>query len=148
MIIDLNKLKREGKTEEEFVFAFKADDTKLLLPAAKYDGDVKVTALIELSGRDVFADVTLDYVIAGECSRCLEPARQNVSCSFEAKFSLNPGADDGEYGYSGGKIDLTDCVNENLILSVPATIYCKPDCKGLCPVCGANRNLTDCGHND
>lgn len=148
MIIDLNKLKREGKTESEFVFDYVPSSDKLGLPFAEYDGAVKVTAFVELSGRDVFADVTLSYVIKGACSRCLEPARQKIDYSFEAKFSLNPNLDDEEYGYSGGKVDLTDCVNENLILSAPAAIYCKPDCKGLCPVCGANRNLTDCGHND
>lgn len=148
MIIDLNKLKREGKTESEFVFDYVANENVLDLPAAKFGGAVKVTAFIELSGRDVFADITLDYVIKGECSRCLEPAEQKVNYSFEAKFSLTPDKEEGDYGYSGGKVDLTECVNENLILSAPAAVYCKPDCKGLCPVCGANRNFIDCGHND
>lgn len=107
-----------------------------------------ITAEIELLDKDVLANVTLKYAVCGECSRCLEAARGCVEHSFFAKFSLNPNAEEGEYRYSSGKVDLTAAVNEELILSAPATIYCKPDCKGLCPVCGANRNLCDCGHCD
>jgi len=33
-----------------------------------------------------------------------------------------------------------------VILSVPMKPLCKEDCKGLCPVCGANLNYEDCGH--
>ncbi len=144
MIIDVMKLKREGKFEAEFSFLYKASDKALDLPSAKYRGDVKVNAFVELSGSDVFADITLNYEIEGECSRCLEPASKAVEYAFSAKFSLNPSEEEGDYRYASGKIDLTDAVNEALILSAPATIYCKPDCKGLCPTCGANRNSGDC----
>ena len=148
MIIDVIKLKSEGRQCGEFSFAYKADDKILGIPAAYYDGEVEVTAEIELLNKDVLANVTLKYAVCGECSRCLEAARGCVEHSFFAKFSLNPNAEEGEYRYSSGKVDLTAAVNEELILSAPATIYCKPDCKGLCPVCGANRNLCDCGHCD
>ncbi len=146
MIIDVIKLKSEGKLESEFSFLYKASEKTLSLPNACYEGDVRVNAEISLSGRDVFAYVTLNYAVRGECSRCLEQAFCEVEHSFSAKFSLTPNKEEGEYRYASGKVDLTEAVNEQLILSSPATIYCKPDCKGLCPVCGANRNLCDCGH--
>ena len=34
---------------------------------------------------------------------------------------------------------------DNFYLNLPLISVCKPDCKGLCPVCGANRNVTGCG---
>jgi uncharacterized protein len=45
-----------------------------------------------------------------------------------------------------GHIDLEPLAREYLILEVPINPTCKPDCKGLCPVCGENLNEQDCGH--
>jgi uncharacterized protein len=39
---------------------------------------------------------------------------------------------------------LEDVLREQVLLSLPVRTLCKPDCKGLCPRCGANRNLQPC----
>jgi len=39
---------------------------------------------------------------------------------------------------------LEDVLREQVLLSLPARTLCKPDCKGLCPRCGKNRNLEAC----
>ena len=43
-------------------------------------------------------------------------------------------------------IDLAEALQTSLIMETPFVVLCKPDCKGLCPVCGANLNEEDCGH--
>jgi uncharacterized protein len=43
-------------------------------------------------------------------------------------------------------IDLAPLIREFALLEIPISPICKPDCKGLCPVCGENLNETDCGH--
>ena len=35
---------------------------------------------------------------------------------------------------------------EQMLLGLPMDVLCKPDCKGLCMVCGQDRNANDCGH--
>ena len=45
-----------------------------------------------------------------------------------------------------GQIDLEPLLREYALLEFPISPVCKPDCKGLCPVCGENLNRTDCGH--
>jgi uncharacterized protein len=47
---------------------------------------------------------------------------------------------------SDGSIDLTPIIRDYAVLDIPISQVCKPDCKGLCPVCGANLNEGDCGH--
>jgi uncharacterized protein len=42
-------------------------------------------------------------------------------------------------------IDLTDSIREDIILSLPMKRLCFPGCKGLCPICGQDRNLSRCG---
>ena len=43
-------------------------------------------------------------------------------------------------------IDLSEALDTSLIMETPFVVLCKPDCKGLCPVCGENLNEVDCGH--
>jgi uncharacterized protein len=43
-------------------------------------------------------------------------------------------------------IDLSTLVRDALIIDLPVRTLCGDACRGLCPVCGANRNLHDCGH--
>ncbi|MFZ9157663.1 MAG: YceD family protein, partial [Ilumatobacteraceae bacterium] len=43
------------------------------------------------------------------------------------------------------QIDLATMVRESVLLDLPDSPVCRPDCAGLCPACGADRNLGDCG---
>ena len=45
-------------------------------------------------------------------------------------------------------IDLQPLIREYALLDIPIKPICKPTCKGLCPVCGEDLNLVDCGHKD
>ena len=43
-------------------------------------------------------------------------------------------------------IDLSDAFLSALVMETPFVVLCREDCRGLCPVCGANLNEEDCGH--
>jgi uncharacterized protein len=47
--------------------------------------------------------------------------------------------------HDGQIIDLTDEVRQSLLVEIPWHPQCRDDCRGLCPRCGANRNVTECG---
>ena len=47
--------------------------------------------------------------------------------------------------YESDLLDITEPVRESLLLAVPLQSLCREDCRGLCPVCGADRNEGDCG---
>ena len=49
--------------------------------------------------------------------------------------------------FDGDIIDIGDLVRDIIISAQPTKHLCKEDCKGLCSVCGANLNKTDCGCN-
>ena len=69
-----------------------------------------------------------------ECSRCLKPG----ACAYSAEVSA-------EFPASTEEFDAEEDVRQALVLAVPMQFLCEPDCKGLCPRCGGNRNLRDCG---
>jgi uncharacterized metal-binding protein YceD (DUF177 family) len=68
------------------------------------------------------------------CVRCLGAARQSFRAAVE-----------GEAPLSGDTFDASESVREALELALPLSAHCRPDCKGLCAQCGANRNERDCG---
>ncbi len=147
MIIDVLKMKQEGKLDGEFTFEYTpSNDLIISLPDASFASPIKVSAYIEIEGKDVYADVKIAYVITCPCSRCLESASVETIYEYSAKYSLFEEEDC--YIYKSGKVDLTSSVQEAIIVSQPSAVYCKEDCKGLCPTCGANLNKEDCGHGN
>lgn len=84
--------------------------------------------------------------LSGPCMRCLEPA--TPSFEVDAREVSQPG--DGEELESPyvehGLLDLQGWARDALALALPAQILCRPDCAGLCPVCGIDLNVAGPGH--
>lgn len=79
------------------------------------------------------------------CARCLQPVSVPLAVEVDERFSRQPDSRDAETRpIEEGCVDLTDCARELLILELPMRVICAEDCKGLCPVCGQNRNLVSC----
>ena len=92
---------------------------------------------------------TMNVVLGGECSRCLEPVDVPISLSFEVSVVKPDGYhevdDDEQYFMNGYELDAETLIDNEMIMSLPMKVLCKETCKGLCPVCGKNRNLGECG---
>jgi len=54
------------------------------------------------------------------------------------------GEGDGTGQFDGKNIDWASQVREALVLALPIAPRCQDDCKGLCPVCGINKNDAEC----
>ncbi len=140
-------------------------------PAAiDYAPDVRQTGPLHLTGtadriaehrgpRDIVDDIRLRAHVTADlellCARCLTPIPHPVDEHFDLIF--RPSAADAdsheraiseaetEIGYYEREgLRLEDVVREQVLLSLPDRSLCRPDCKGLCPHCGENRNETNC----
>lgn len=80
-----------------------------------------------------------------ECVRCLEPFNFPLVLELEEIFRLSPTKAHLPY-YVGedGWIDLAPLLREQAWVEIPMKPLCRPDCKGLCPHCGANLNIEPC----
>lgn len=86
------------------------------------------------------------------CSRCLTAYTQELTVPFDELFTNSKSYadernDDDEeiHIVTEPAVDLAPYIEENIQLAVPFVPLCKEDCKGLCPVCGNNRNQQECG---
>ncbi len=87
------------------------------------------------------------------CSRCLEVLTTEVDPEVDLHLFPSPasreevelGPDDLEVDfYQGNTLDVGGLLRSEMLLALPMKPLCRADCRGLCPVCGGNRNLTAC----
>jgi uncharacterized protein len=117
------------------------------------DGDL---ALDELSGHSkvtrtpqgLVIETELHTTVPAECGRCLIDLSHPLQTEFSDLyiFSYKDRSDDDLMFPEDGYVDLGPIAREQLLLEIPLNLVCKPDCKGLCTICGANKNEIDCGH--
>ena len=114
---------------------------------------IRVTGRVSSAGPERFYwHGHLEGTVAEDCRRCLTPATASVTDEVHVVFAgeHDPDADEDPDVYRFDsrttELDLRPAVRELWLLAAPAFVLCRPDCKGLCPVCGADRNETDCGH--
>jgi len=143
-----------------------------VLPAGEieYAPDIRQTGPLSVKGqaelivehrgpKEFVEDIRLRAHFSGTfevlCARCIEPVEQPLQGDFDLIFrpggvDNSPGEhaiteDETEIGYyEQSGLLLEDAVREQVLLALPGRTLCQEDCKGLCPQCGANRNLNPC----
>jgi uncharacterized protein len=113
-----------------------------------------VSLHVDKDGDAVFVRGNLQARVPLACGRCLEPYTVTVSPSVDARFLPAPSErgeerelapDDLETDvYAGGVLDLNALLETETTLALPMKPLCRGECRGLCPVCGGNRNATAC----
>jgi uncharacterized protein len=87
--------------------------------------------------------------LEGPCMRCLEPAA--TTFEVDAREINQPGEDseelDSPYVEAAGVLEIAAWARDALALTLPAAVLCRPDCAGLCPVCGENLNAAGPDHH-
>lgn len=107
--------------------------------------------------REVFIRGVLTSSVKLQCARCLKEFEHKISSRIENIYVLTSGKEKKEREHeltsedinvnylTGNEIDINALLLEQLSLDIPMQLVCRPDCKGLCPKCGADLNQTRCG---
>lgn len=107
----------------------------------------------------VDVDVAMTLFPAGAPRRPARPAAAEEAPAAAPKRSRKrarpePEPDEGRVGlldddletgtYAQGEVDVAQILREQVLLEIPISLLCRPDCKGLCQTCGADLNATTC----
>lgn len=139
---------------------------KIDIPAGEIEFDNKVAQssplhtegvaeLISRSLGDIRINGSLQVTVTAPCDRCLEPISLPVANPFDLVYMPASEASEGgedeinedavEVGfYEGSGLQLEDVLREVVLLALPMQLVCREDCRGICPVCGQNRNQREC----
>jgi uncharacterized protein len=122
----------------------------LVTPVAAVPGDAPVTvdAEVESVVEGLLVSGTVRARARLQCVRCLGDLTEELAVEVRELFALDPAAaeDEGYAVLAGESLPLDTLARDALVLAFPAAPLCRPDCAGLCPECGADRNQVDCGH--
>jgi uncharacterized protein len=127
-------------------FPFEAPYLRLEPDLELYDfsGQVRVTR----TGQGLLLQAALRALIQVACARCLKEFQQLIDANFTELYAFTRASmtESGLLVPETGKINLEPIVRDEMLLAVPIGALCKPDCKGLCPVCGEDMNEVTCSH--
>ena len=123
----------------------------------------QVSALHTIGSAEVLAHSEGDLRVRGkltvemafECDRCLGRARFPLDAAFDLIYrpssslareeEVEIDESETEIGfYEDGGLELNEILREQVLLALPMQRVCSEDCKGICPICGRNRNETAC----
>jgi uncharacterized protein len=109
-----------------------------------FNGGVRISR----TPQGLFIEGKFRSVFPLECVRCLEPFDLPIDITLAEMYAYKTidFTELGLYVPEDGNIDLGPIVREYLMLENPLKPLCKPDCQGLCMVCGENLNLGTCEH--
>jgi uncharacterized protein len=116
---------------------------------------VAVTGKVRVAGAEVFVNGQIETRAQVECDRCLQHVETPVRAGFElqyitgTEYASSQAAELTENDLSvsvfdGDTIDVDEIVKEQILLAVPTRMLCRPDCKGICPDCGIDKNTGEC----
>lgn len=132
-------------------FNFKTDVRELGIEE-NFSGTVLLGCEMDKSSTQIIFNCELQLKTKYNCDRCTVDFSRDIETSFKIVFFITHSKENSEDDESGihylspddDKIDLTNDTVENALLTVPMKVLCSEDCKGLCYVCGCNKNKEDC----
>jgi uncharacterized protein len=106
---------------------------------------VSARLLMESVVEGVLASGALSGVMVVRCARCLTSSERPFQVEARELFAPGAGPTEDEYPLTDGFVDLEPMIRDTVLLAMPMAPLCRPDCLGLCPRCGGDRNLGECG---
>ncbi len=113
------------------------------------DRPIEGELLLESVVEGIVASGRLTGALALQCACCLKPFSRPFDVEVAGElFTTHPDPDSDDYAMGPeGELDPEQLVRDAVGLELPFSPLCRPDCQGLCPVCGGDRNLGECpGH--
>ena len=117
-------------------------------PGAAVELELRLESVME----GVLVSGTATAALTGECGRCLDPVTSTISVDLQELYAYPDSATgettaDGEVSrLDGNFLDLEPVLRDAVVLGLPLTPLCRPDCAGLCAGCGGRLDELPSGH--
>lgn len=122
------------------------------LDAPNLVGPLHVDAILTSTLDGIVAEATFTVALDDACSRCLVSIEGDLTVAATDTFAA-AGDGDAPAGVPApsdhsridhGQLDLASFARDSVLLAIPDAPLCKPDCAGLCPLCGVDHNVETC----
>ncbi len=110
--------------------------------------------ITNMGNRKVKVEAVTKLSLNIPCNRCLEDVETFFDINISKNLDFNDTDKDrikelDEANYiSGNNLDVDLMIYDEIVIEFPLSVLCKEDCKGLCKVCGTNKNRNTCDCDD
>jgi uncharacterized protein len=145
-IVPAAKLRRVAGTVRRELRQAPIDDLVTMGSAVPEGAEVSVEVTLSSYPGGVMASGTVAAPWTGECRRCGGPVGGEVRAEVRERYvaQSETEVDDEAYPLADDELDLEPLARDAVLLELPLAPLCTPDCLGLCPQCGINRNEEAC----
>ncbi|WP_159798608.1 YceD family protein [Puerhibacterium puerhi] len=147
LVLDTHELSRRPGTMAEVARVVKAPaDLGTAVIGIPEGSDLTVGVRLESVMEGVLVTGVVRGTAVGECVRCLEPLREELTVRVQELFLYPERAraaedmgddEDEQYVLEEDLADLEPAVRDSVVTALPFQPLCRPDCPGLCSECGA-----------
>lgn len=145
--INVAEIKRRPVLEKTLDCALEPAELEIAPQELALIGSVQLEGSLSNVGDVLLLRARMHAKARRVCGRCLREFAGDLQAEVVEKF-YPAGAENMEkdaFVYEADVADITQPLREGLLLAEPMQALCKPDCRGLCPVCGADLNDGECG---
>ncbi len=147
MIVSIAESNAEPGRSFPFSFTTTADEIDAVHESYSLTGPIEIKGNLVNTGQAYRLAGVIKCEKSFTCDRCLGHFTEKQQHSFAEDF--RQAEEDDESGavniFDGDAIDITSLVRDTILAAQPLNNICQPDCRGLCPKCGADLNQGECG---
>ena len=145
MLLNIIKAKAEQGKEIDFDVNFNLDDKFVEERNYKFLTPAYVKGIMKYQNEELNINAKVTFKLLVVCDNCGEEFEKEFIFDFNEKFVEQYNSHDEEdYVIKQTCVEIDKPVYDDLLLNMPTKILCREDCKGLCSVCGKNKNLYTC----
>ncbi len=145
--INVAEIKKRLVGAKTLVFDLEPAELEISKEDLDIKGLVRCEGEITNAGDVLLLKAVLKAQVHRTCGRCLKEFDGETEAEVIEKFypASAENIEKDAFVYDTDVLDITEPLREGLLLAEPLQALCKPDCRGLCPQCGADLNEGDCG---
>ena len=111
------------------------------------DAPIEGDLMLESVSEGIYVSGRVQGRFAMRCARCLKEFTRGFDLEMAELVPREAGPEDDYALASDLTLDPEPMVRDAVVLEMPFSPLCRPDCLGLCEICGGDRNLGECpGH--
>lgn len=144
MVLDLSDLLKKKILKKDLDITVEEKGFYDGMEYISFKAPINLKGKLTLTGDIIELNGTVRTILEFQCSRCLTSFSKDVEITLEEKLSTIEDKDDDYIFINSDVVDITEIIENNIIMSLPIKRLCDEECKGLCSNCGLNLNHSTC----
>lgn len=145
MLLNIIKAKTEQGKDINFDVEFPLDNDLIEDRNYQFLTPVTVKGTMNYQNDELDIDAKVNFKLLVVCDNCGESFEKDIQFDLSEKFlEQYESHTEEDYLIKQVCVEIDKPVTDNLLLNIPTKMLCKDDCKGLCAVCGKNKNFSTC----